>query len=292
MSCLVILGNVPTRRPTLHYVADALGSPLALTTASGVPGTTYTYEPFGRTAVDGPALNPFQYTGREHDGTGLYYYRARYYDAIRARFVSKDPIGLAGGINDYSYVAGDPISNTDPAGLWFGIDDLVFAGGGAVVGALGRGVGDLLTRKLSGWEDYAGAAFGGAVAGETLLYTANPFLAGAAGGLAGNLAGQALKNLSGRQCGLDVGSAGFDMAFGVLTGLIPGRPGITGINAGRGSDVQVFRQVMTKAADGSIGNIRPATALRMGRGAFYEYAIGQGAAAGAVGSTVYGSLFP
>ena len=50
--------------------------------------------------------------------------------------------------------------------------------------------------------------------------------------------------------------------------------------------------MVTKASNGTIGNMAPATAVRMGRGAFYQYAIGQGAAAGAVGSTVYGNLFP
>lgn len=124
-------------------------------------------------------------------------------------------------------------------------------------------------------EDYVGAAIGGAAAGETLLYTANPFLAGAAGGLAANLSSQGMKLLTGKQCEINIRSAVFDTAFGGLTGLIPGRPRIAGINSGRGSDIQVFRQMVTKASSGTIANMRPATALKMGRGAFYQYAIGQ-----------------
>ena len=58
-----------------------------------------------------------QYTGRENDGTGLYYYRARYYSPELARFISEDPIGVAGGLNLFSYVDGDPIAGTDPFGL-------------------------------------------------------------------------------------------------------------------------------------------------------------------------------
>jgi RHS repeat-associated protein len=59
----------------------------------------------------------FQFTGRENDGvSNLYYYRARYYSAQLGRFISEDPIGLAGGMNLYGYVHGDPISNTDPTG--------------------------------------------------------------------------------------------------------------------------------------------------------------------------------
>jgi len=66
---------------TAHFLADGFGSTLALTDATGTPTTSYTYAPFGETASTGtPSANPFQFTGRENDGTGLYYYRARYYD--------------------------------------------------------------------------------------------------------------------------------------------------------------------------------------------------------------------
>jgi RHS repeat-associated protein len=80
-----------------HYHADALGSVMALTDQTGVVQTTYRYEPFGKTVAFGPNTNPFQYTGRENDGTGLYYYRARYYNPGSGRFLSRDPIGFRGG---------------------------------------------------------------------------------------------------------------------------------------------------------------------------------------------------
>src|SRR5712691_3336509 len=61
-------------------LADPLGSTVALTDTAGAVQTQYTYEPFGQTSATGTAnSNPFPYTGRENDGTGLYYYRARYY---------------------------------------------------------------------------------------------------------------------------------------------------------------------------------------------------------------------
>ena len=101
-----------------NLVADALGNTVALTDATGNVKSQYSYEPFGKTLASGEAnTNSFQYTGRENDGTGLYYYRARYYSPELARFISEDPIGLAGGINVYSYVGGNPISFTDPFGL-------------------------------------------------------------------------------------------------------------------------------------------------------------------------------
>ena len=126
------------------------------------------------------------------------------------RWQSEDPIGQAGGLNLYGYVGGLPTGRTDPSGLWFGWDDAAFVGVGALVGMGGRFAGDLLTGSRSTWEDYAGAAAGGATGGMVLLYTANPFLAGAAGGLLGNLAGQGLKISRGKQCSLDPGSAIFD----------------------------------------------------------------------------------
>lgn len=58
-------------------------------------------------------------TGREWDKeTGLYYYRARYYDPMEGRFLSKDPISFAGGdVNLYGYVQNNPTNKSDPAGL-------------------------------------------------------------------------------------------------------------------------------------------------------------------------------
>lgn len=57
-----------------------------------------------------------QYTGRENDGAGLYYYRARYYDPLLKRFLSEDPIGIAGSLNVYGYAGGNPVNLIDPTG--------------------------------------------------------------------------------------------------------------------------------------------------------------------------------
>ena len=100
-----------------NFVTDGLGSTVALTDAAGAVQTSYTYEAYGKATKSGTATTNSQtYTGREDDGTGLYYYRARYYNPTISRFVSEDPIGLAGGINSYAYVKGNPVSFIDPKG--------------------------------------------------------------------------------------------------------------------------------------------------------------------------------
>ncbi len=100
-----------------YYQQDALGSVIALTDETGTVKTQYSYDPFGNTTISGEVSdNPFQYTGRENDGIGLYYYRARYYSPELQRFISEDPIGLAGGINKFVYTKNNPIRFTDPFG--------------------------------------------------------------------------------------------------------------------------------------------------------------------------------
>jgi RHS repeat-associated protein len=124
---------------TWSHLRDGLGSTLAVTDASGVIQSEYAYGAFGQSAVSGDSKNSAQYTGRENDGTGLYYYRARYYSPALQRFISEDPIRFAGGdVNLYAYVRNDPMNYTDPSGLdreqgwgeWIveGVGELVDAG--------------------------------------------------------------------------------------------------------------------------------------------------------------------
>ncbi len=81
---------------TMAFMRDALGSTVGMVGTGGSIGTGYTYQPFGATTVAGTNANPYQFTGRENDGTGLYFYRARYYSPSYQRFVSQDPIGFRG----------------------------------------------------------------------------------------------------------------------------------------------------------------------------------------------------
>jgi RHS repeat-associated protein len=59
------------------------------------------------------------FTGREFDiETGLYYYRARYYNPCLGRFLQTDPIGYEDGINWYQYCGNGPVGRADPSGLY------------------------------------------------------------------------------------------------------------------------------------------------------------------------------
>jgi len=128
-----------------------------------------TYTAFGTFALSGDAsvVQPYTFTGREWEGeTGLYYYRARYYDPSLGRFLSEDPIGLAGGINLYAYVGGNPVNWVDPTGLWFGADDvitgpvdeIIVLGGLSILAMTGnewaknalKSLGDAISEALSG----------------------------------------------------------------------------------------------------------------------------------------------
>ena len=101
-----------------HFFTDALGTTLGLTNSSGALSTQYTYEPFGQATASGAASsNSSQFTGRENDGTGLQFYRSRYYSPTLQRFISEDSIGFSGGdTNLYGYVFNSPTNFTDSSG--------------------------------------------------------------------------------------------------------------------------------------------------------------------------------
>jgi RHS repeat-associated protein len=101
-----------------YYNADGLGTITSLIDGSGSAVASYTYDAYGNiTASAGSVVNPFRYTGREWDSeTGLYYYRARYYDPQTGRFVNEDPFRFGGGIDFYAYADNDPSNLFDPTG--------------------------------------------------------------------------------------------------------------------------------------------------------------------------------
>ena len=80
---------------SIYYTFDGLGSVVELTDGSGNVVESYKYDSFGNIETPPATGNPYTYTGREYDSeSGLYYYRARYYDPAIGRFITADPILL------------------------------------------------------------------------------------------------------------------------------------------------------------------------------------------------------
>ncbi|GGV89729.1 hypothetical protein GCM10015535_44210 [Streptomyces gelaticus] len=129
---------------TQIYLTDALGTVVGLADTDGTVVTRYTYDPNGQSTTSGAASsNPYTFTGRESDGTGLLHYRNRYYDPETGRFISQDPIGHAGGTNLYQYALSSPTTYTDPSG-----NSPLLAG--CVFGGLSEAGLDWLGQRLSG----------------------------------------------------------------------------------------------------------------------------------------------
>lgn len=100
--------------------ADALGSPIAVTDASGQVVSRTEYEPYG-TVINNAAYDGIGYTGHLMDrATGLVQMQQRYYDPETGRFLSIDPVeATSGGLrhfNRYAYAYNNPYAFTDPDG--------------------------------------------------------------------------------------------------------------------------------------------------------------------------------
>ena len=203
---------------------DALGSILMATDGSQATVTSYSYDAYGGTTQTGTNDNSQQYTGRENDGTGLYYYRARYYSPQFARFISQDPIGWGSGqTNGFSYVGGNPISYTDPTGefvpailvpgLYSGAIGAISAAGGyaAARAALGCKV------ETMGMLSAIGSGF---VSGFLTPYLGTTRLGAAAIGATVGAATEAVSEIAAGQS-LDATKIGMNAVIGATAGFAP-----------------------------------------------------------------------
>lgn len=140
------------------YHTDPVGTPLAMTNASGVVVWQTDYRPFGEEqSVTGTAANNKKFVGKEKDAeTGLSYFGARYEDAKTGRFIAVDPVGVVNEgtsktnekmllnpqrLNAYAYAANNPYKFVDPDGRDFIyiLDRLAVFGNGhaaAIVGPI------------------------------------------------------------------------------------------------------------------------------------------------------------
>jgi RHS repeat-associated protein len=128
-----LVGSVPAPANVAYIHADHLGTPQKMTDASKAITWDRVQDPFGNTvslagAAQVPARFPGQYADEE---SALAYNYFRDYDPTLGRYLQSDPIGLAGGLNTYGYVGGNPLRWVDPTGEY---------ANGVVIGLVGTAV--------------------------------------------------------------------------------------------------------------------------------------------------------
>ncbi|NCC50881.1 MAG: hypothetical protein EOM20_06650 [Spartobacteria bacterium] len=103
----------------IYYHPNAQGSTTLLTDQNGREITTYSYSSFGqRTDQTQDTTARYLYNSKEFDPqTELYYYGYRYYNPRLNKWLTRDPLGEAGGINLTAFCANDPVNHVDPLGL-------------------------------------------------------------------------------------------------------------------------------------------------------------------------------
>ncbi len=104
------------------YHADGGGNITYLVNSSQGLGASYRYDPYGNLISYAGGLasgNTYRFSSKEqHANSGLYYYGFRFYDTGLQRWLNRDPLGEAGGINLYGFVGNRPINEVDPYGLY------------------------------------------------------------------------------------------------------------------------------------------------------------------------------
>ena len=118
------LYSIDAQGGALYGLLDDAGNALAVADRLGAIAETYHVTPYGETVSrSGGASNPFTFRASEGvislPGAGLYFMRARFYDAVSSRFLSPDPLvsTAAARANPYAYAAGNPLAYSDPTGL-------------------------------------------------------------------------------------------------------------------------------------------------------------------------------
>ena len=127
--CRMDIYNAGVLSTSFYYHTNHQGTVYTMTDTGGVVMERYEFDEYGNirttTDINGDTLpgyasqigNEYLFQGRRYDQeTNLYYYRARFYDPAKGRFITRDPKGYIDGLNMYAFVLGNPVNMTDPTG--------------------------------------------------------------------------------------------------------------------------------------------------------------------------------
>jgi len=270
---------------------DILNSSSVITDSAGAIVETMDYFPFGALRIDqksGTFNEQRKYIGQEYDAdTGLNYLNARYYNASVGRFISVDPVFLAIGdngqikqitgqelqqilsdpqnLNSYAYARNNPIVYRDPNGK-FGV--LALMGIGALVGVTSQAIQDYASDQPFQWQNYVGAAAGGAVGSLALVGSVAiglpfaPNIAGGVGSATKEAISQSLMVLTDEGSQFN-GSKVFSQGLiGFGTSFLP-IPKVAGVTVGQNSFNAINKQIVAKLAGNTIQNFTVQTGSKI-----------------------------
>jgi len=203
----------PDNKQVYYYQNDHLGTPYKIIDNTGFVVWGAQFDSFGQAHLDNNNLivNNFRFPGQYYDEeSGLHYNWHRYYDPALGRYISSDPIGLAGGANRYGYSYQNPVIYMDVDGR-VGVT-LIAAGVGGVIGGTIAGVS--AWSSGGGINDILTAFAGGAVTGMvTNLFGLQSILLRSAVSIGNQTASQ-------MSDGTAVGCDGFDLSQIAVAGLL------------------------------------------------------------------------
>ena len=98
-----------------------LGTWLRLSSSAGAVLDSFHFDAFGNRTSTSATTDPYSGFGGQQGGyrdneTGLTLFTLRYYDSATGRFLTRDPVGTAGGIDVYAYTTNNPTNRIDPLG--------------------------------------------------------------------------------------------------------------------------------------------------------------------------------
>lgn len=233
----------------IYFLVDMLNSTIALTDITGAIRQQYSYDPYGNVTQSDTTTgftNPYQYTGREADTAGLYYYRARYYSPMMGGFISEDPITFDGGqLSFYAYASGNPIVFRDPSGHFIVEAGVGFVLGGAfgyVSGLISGDTGDQL------WHDAAA----GAITGGLMGLTDGASLLGAGLNFGIGAGGEYARQEWNYGCVTSAGDIALAGGLGAIGGGLTG--GLNGIAQDGGAELTQAMNAANNAAGDTLGD--------------------------------------